>query len=127
MNEQDRRFDEFLSIHERELEAIKVLKELTNQPIVNAEKEKIEFEKEFIKFEDKYVMIKIEDIKKYIPEELQYHLRLMLLKIMNGRVKDGKPRSNDYIVCNQDEAYAKEVWEIIKHGEAIKHMNLKQT
>ena len=118
----DKAFNEFLTLHEEFIQQSKL--SLEDKEI---EKTEVEIEEESIEFENKYVMLKIDDIEKYLSIEQKYNLKVILLTIRNGRHKDNKPKSNDYILCNQDEAYAKEVWEIIKHGETIKHTNIKQT
>lgn len=71
--------------------------------------------------EEKYVILKVADINKYLSTDLKYRLTLVLNAISNGRTKDNKEPLPNYMVCNTDEAYAKEIWDIIKHGEAAKY------
>lgn len=70
-----------------------------------------------IEFERKYLIIKIDDAVKYLDSDDKIHLTNCLLKIEEGRRKDGKKAFNDYLVINTDESYATEVAEIMKkHG-----------
>jgi len=66
-----------------------------------------------IKEEDKFIVIKTKDIeyiKKYHPSK--YTLFKSILKYIDNK--------NGYIVCNQDEPYADELWELILDGERRK-------
>ena len=51
-------------------------------------------------------------------------LRGAMDEIINGiediRKNKGKPRTNKYIVCNQDEPYADKIWKTILDGEHAK-------
>lgn len=63
----------------------------------------------------KYIVIKIEDLLKYVPSV--FKLAMLdndLADIADGRKKDGKLPINEYIVINADESYAPEVIEILK-------------
>lgn len=63
------------------------------------------------KKEEKFIVIN----KKYI-DRLPFELRLAFSFILK-RVDNYIPRNNKYIVCNQDEPYAEEVWQAILSGE----------
>jgi len=75
--------------------------------------------------ENKYIVLKTSDAKKYLTEDMNIMLHDICLHIQSERLKENK-EINEYLIVNSDEAYAKEVWEIIKHGEAIKHTKLKR-
>lgn len=69
-----------------------------------------------IEFENKYVVVKREDIEKYLDPEGQRALYQCLDVITEGRGRDGKIR-NTYLVINTDEPYAGEAAQIMKeHG-----------
>lgn len=67
---------------------------------------------------NKYVVMKIEDLIKYVKAPVK--LALLdndLDDIRTGREADGKKPVNEYLVINLDEPYAEEVIEIMKrHG-----------
>lgn len=71
-----------------------------------------------------HVVIKREDILKYLEEPEQITLEKMLNKIICGRAKDNKKSVNDYYVVNKDEPYAEVVHGIIIGGEAVKEQSL---
>lgn len=63
----------------------------------------------------KYIVIKIEDLLKYINSIFKLAMLDNDLKdIEDGRRADGKNPCNEYIVINTDEPYANEVIEILK-------------
>lgn len=74
------------------------------------------------KFEVKkgtHIVLKVDDIKKYLNESQQGTLNSFIKTINNGRVND-KKGLNDYYVCNTKEPYADEVYEVIINGEIAK-------
>ena len=71
-----------------------------------------------------HVVIKREDILKYLEEPEQIALEEMLNKITRGRAKDNKKPTNNYYVVNKDEPYAEVVHGIIIGGEAVKEQSL---
>ncbi len=73
-----------------------------------------------IEKENTHVVVKKEDIFKYLEEAEQIALKKMLNKIIRGRVKDHKKPSNNYYVVNKDEPYAEVVHGIIIGGESVK-------
>lgn len=73
-----------------------------------------------IKKENTHVVVKREDILKYLEEPEQIALEEMLNKIIRGRAKDHKKPINNYYVVNKDEPYAEVVHGIIIGGEAVK-------
>lgn len=64
-----------------------------------------------------HVVIKIEDIEKYLTREEIGYLNAFLIQIQQGRQKDGKKPINDYYICNTDEPYSEEVYSVILRGE----------
>lgn len=72
--------------------------------------------REKIKFDRKYIVIKVEDIQKYLePEDIET-LNEILHHISNFRKLFGK-KDNTYLVINTDEPYAGLVAQILKdHG-----------
>lgn len=67
----------------------------------------------------KYVVIKLDDLTKYVPVIVKIKLlETMLDDIKEGRKADGKAPVNEYIVVNTDEPYAGEVIEILKRHRA---------
>lgn len=71
-----------------------------------------------------HVVIKREDILKYLEEPEQIALEEMLNKITRGRAKDNKKPTNNYYVVNKDEPYAEVVHGIIIGGETVKEQSL---
>lgn len=71
-----------------------------------------------------HVVIKREDVLKYLEEPEQISLEEMLNKISHGRAKDNKKPVNNYYVVNKDEPYAEVVYGIIIGGEAVKEQSL---
>lgn len=78
-----------------------------------------------IKKENTHVVVKREDILKYLEEPEQIALEEMLNKIILGRTLDHKKPINNYYVVNKDEPYAEVVRGIIIGGEAVKADYLK--
>lgn len=72
------------------------------------------------KVERKFVVLNLKDINHYLDENDQRSLGHICSKVCDGRMKDGKA-NNSYIVCNEDESYAQEVWKVIQNGEATKY------
>ncbi|HEX2868664.1 MAG TPA: hypothetical protein VHO03_16610 [Ignavibacteriales bacterium] len=69
-----------------------------------------------------YVVIKREDIEKYLFKEDQDNLEIILQEIADGR-EEANVKQNEYYVCNMDEPYADKVLKIILEGEAEKNKN----
>ena len=76
---------------------------------------------------DMYIVIKKEDMRKYLTTKEIYTLDIMLCKIHNGRLDDNKHPINTYHVCNTDESYADAVHKVIIGGEALKILNKENT
>lgn len=74
-----------------------------------------------------HIVIKREDVLKYLEEPEQVALEDMIAKIIQGRAKDQKPPVNHYYICNKDEPYAEVVHGIILGGEAVKYSELDNT
>lgn len=68
-----------------------------------------------------HIVLKREDVFKYLEEPEQVALDVMMGKIMRGREEDGKKRLNSYYVVNKDEPYAEVVHGVIMGGEAVKN------
>lgn len=64
-----------------------------------------------------HIVIKREDIFKYLTDNQIKYLDTILSVIADGRKKDGKKTDNSYYICNTDEPYADEVLEIILRAE----------
>ena len=68
---------------------------------------------------DKYIVIKSDDVVRYLTWQEDCQLRTLINKIRDSRHNDGKSK-NTYIVCNQDEVYSERLWELILTGETKK-------
>ena len=68
--------------------------------------------KEF-KRENKYLVLKHSDVDKYLSRNEKIEFDIMLLGITTGRMNDSK-NINHYVVVNEDEPYAKQVWQLIQ-------------
>ncbi|MCR4849792.1 MAG: hypothetical protein K5870_00900 [Lachnospiraceae bacterium] len=64
-----------------------------------------------------HIVIKREDILKYLTDNQIKYLDAVLNTITDGRKKDGKKTDNSYYICNTDEPYADEVLEVILKAE----------
>lgn len=69
-----------------------------------------------MKKQNTHIVIKRDDIKKYLSVRQLNNLQDVLNTIMNGREKDGKNRCNKYYICNVDESYSDKVLDIIQKG-----------
>lgn len=67
-----------------------------------------------------HIVIKREDIFKYLTDNQIKYLDAILNTIADGRKKDGKKTDNSYYICNTDELYADKVLKVILEGEHIK-------
>lgn len=65
-----------------------------------------------------HIVIKREDIFKYLTDEQIEYLDAILYTIEDCRKKDGKKPDNSYYICNTDEPYANEVLEVILKAES---------
>lgn len=73
---------------------------------------------EEFKRENKYLVLKHGDIELYLTKRDKADLNIMLLGIAKGRIDMGK-KPNHYVVVNEDEPYAEQVWQLIQeHWEA---------
>lgn len=76
---------------------------------------------EFLGFSVKtntHIVIKREDIFKYLTDNQIKHIDDALNIIVDGRKRDGKKTDNSYYICNTDEPYADEVLEVILKAES---------
>ena len=77
-------------------------------------------EKEFELKENTHIVIKVDDLVKYLTEKERFTVAVLLEnKINTGRINDGK-KINEYYICNVDEPYSKEVLDVIRNGEMKK-------
>lgn len=67
-----------------------------------------------------HIVLKKEDVLRYLEESERKVLENMIYKIMRGRDADGKKGFNSYYVVNEDEPYAEIVHNVILGGEALK-------
>ena len=67
--------------------------------------------------EDKYFVLKLDDLAEYTTPEERLFLDKISAQISEWRRRDKREPHNRYIVCNQDEPYANEVWQAILDGE----------
>ena len=65
------------------------------------------------KRENKFLVLKSEDIEKYLDSYLKGHLESITAVIEESREEVGK-KTNSYIVVNEDEPYAEQVWALIQ-------------
>lgn len=64
----------------------------------------------------KFIVVKRDDLNKYIRPSTRFTFDNILEKIKFDRLQDGKNIENEYIVINTDEPYAPEVIEIMKRN-----------
>ena len=65
------------------------------------------------KKESKYLVLKREDIDKYLSIPEKTLLTGICQSVFVGRENEGK-KDNSYIVVNNDETYSDDVWDLIK-------------
>ena len=65
------------------------------------------------KRENKFLVLKSEDIEKYLDSYLKDQLDSVTAVIEDSRKEVGK-KTNSYIVVNEDEPYAEVVWKLIE-------------
>lgn len=73
---------------------------------------------------DTHIVIKKEDVLKYLEEPDQIALEGMLYRILRSRAEDNKNPFNKYYIVNKDESYAEVVHGVIMGGEAVKNGQL---
>lgn len=69
-----------------------------------------------------HLVVKMDDIRRYLSTDQLYALDGIVRSIESGRMEDGKNPSNTYYICNTDEPYAKDVENIILEGEKEKEL-----
>ena len=84
--------------------------------------ERVEFDGTRVNGCNTHLVVKIDDIRRYLSTDQLISLNRMLDDIENGRKIDGKAPSNTYYICNTDEPYAKDVENIILEGEKEKEL-----
>lgn len=70
--------------------------------------------------ENTYIVMKKDDVEKYLSKDEIQSIDDILEKISDGRLEDNKHPCNTYYVCNMDEPYADAVQKVILGGEALK-------
>jgi len=65
----------------------------------------------------KYEVIKIDDIYRYLAANEIEQLDALIDHIHKGRITEGKVPCNSYVVVNEDQPYAEEVWKLIQKYE----------
>jgi hypothetical protein len=80
---------------------------------------------EKIEKENKFVVFNKRDLYNYFEKrpELSKIFDMICEGVATMRMLQGKKEYNSYICCNQDEPYAKEVWNTILTGEKKKEKN----
>ena len=73
--------------------------------------------------EGSHLVIKCEDIFKYLSNDERKTIANFLDKITQGRERDNKKPINTYYICNVDEPYADVVRGVILAGEYAKEQN----
>lgn len=74
---------------------------------------------------DTHIVIKYEDCLKYLSKAEMNVLEKLKEKISDKREEAGKPRINDYYICNVDEPYSEAVLAVILAGELNKNKTFK--
>lgn len=67
-----------------------------------------------------HIIIKIQDTLDYCTGKQRDNLLDVMASVIVGRRKDNKIEENEYFICNTDEPYAQEVFDVIKNGEMKK-------
>jgi len=70
-------------------------------------------ETEFKRY-NKYEIMKLQDIKLYLSPIQRHNLMEIIETIQLGRKAVGKRPCNNYVVVNEDQPYAEQVWALIK-------------
>lgn len=70
--------------------------------------------------ENTHIVIKRDDVNKYLTVNQIKYLDAVLNAIADGRKKDGKKTDASYYICNTDEPYADKVLGVILDGERNK-------
>jgi hypothetical protein len=65
-------------------------------------------------FDNKYLVLKRNDIYKYLNEGQLHSLLSIVNQIEECRQQEGKSASNEYLIINTDESYAHKVAEIMQ-------------
>ena len=65
---------------------------------------------------DTHIVLKMDDIRKYLSDEQICELNNISQTIQNGREKDGKNKCNESYICNVVEPYSDKVFDIILKG-----------
>jgi hypothetical protein len=74
-------------------------------------------EEHIMQKENTHIVLKKEDVARYLTEPERRTLGSLMDKITRGRACDGKQPVNSYYVCNRDEPYAEAVHSVILDGE----------
>ena len=69
-----------------------------------------------------HLILKVEDINKYLTQNEKLTLLLKIEnKINGGRIEDSK-KLNEYYICNKDEHYAQDVFDLIKRNTMLREV-----
>ncbi len=62
----------------------------------------------------KYEVMKLDDINRYLSREQHISLQTIINTLQANRKAEGKVPCNRYVVVNEDEPYAEQVWQLIQ-------------
>lgn len=65
------------------------------------------------KRESRFLVLKQDDIDRYLDSYLKSHLESITAMIREGREEEGR-KDNSYVVVNEDEPYAEQVWKLVQ-------------
>ncbi len=63
---------------------------------------------------NKYEVMKLDDIDKFLLPYEKHWLAAIVRSLQAGRRGEGKEPCNSYVVVNEDESYAEQVWQLIQ-------------
>ncbi len=64
--------------------------------------------------ESKYLVLKTEDINKYLTDRMKNGIATICAEIKKGRIADGKTPSKEYLLVNSDSIYIDAHWALMK-------------
>lgn len=76
-----------------------------------------------VKRENRFLVLKWDDIRKFLYPNDGEKLEEILAIIGEGRKSEGK-KDNTYVVVNEDEPYAEKVWKLIQDHQETKEKEL---
>ena len=75
----------------------------------------------------KYEVMKLDDIDKYLLNNQKEALKDIIQTIQIGRKMNGKVFCNRYVVVNEDQPYAEQVWRLIQEQWEKNNANTDKT